>query len=209
VLIFDEIVTGFRHDLGGVQKLFGVTPDLTTFGKAVANGYPVSGLGGRNDIMSLIEPEGKVSYSGTFNGLLISMVAALKAIELFETQPIHERLFAAGRRVADAIGEEIERLGLPAQCRAFGSVWCLYFTDTDIENYRDIARFATSRDTGIDAEFQAHLLDSGIYMQPYYANRCYISAAHTDADLDRTVDAVTAFLTKHQARIHEVNGVRA
>jgi len=207
LLIFDEIVTGFRHDLGGVQMLLGVTPDLTTFGKAVANGYPISGLGGRDDVMSLIEPEGQVSYSGTFNGLLLSCVAALKTIQIMERERIHERLFDAGRRMAEGINEEIERLGVPSICRNYGSVWCLYFTDADLNDFRDIARFATARDTGIDAEFQAHLLDAGIYMQPYYANRCYISAAHSDSDLDRTVEAAKAFLNRRADRIHEVNAV--
>ena len=207
ILIFDEIVTGFRHDLGGVQKLYEVTPDITTFGKACANGYPISGVCGRDEIMRLIEPEGPVSYSGTFNGLLLSCVAALKTIEIMQRRPLHRHLFAVGQRVADALNDEIAKLGVPAICRNYGSVWCLYFTDADLNNFRDVAKFATARDTGIDAEFQAHMLDHGIYIQPYYANRAYISAAHTDADLDQTVEAAKLFLNQRRARIEEVNAV--
>lgn len=207
VLIFDEIVTSFRHDLGGAQKLFGVTPDLTTFGKAVANGYPVSGLTGRNEIMSMIQPEGGVAYQGTYNGITMSMVAALKTIEIMERDNIHEKLFKAGQKVRDEINAEVKRLGVPAVCRSFGSVWCLYFTDRDINNYRDIAAFAVTKDSGIDSEFQKHLLNRNIYMQPYYANRCYISAAHTDQDLDRTIEATKEFLREKASLIEEANRI--
>lgn len=205
VLIFDEIVTGFRHGLGGVQKIFGVTPDLTTFGKAVANGYPLSGLAGRNDIMSLMQPEGNVAYQGTFNGILMSMVAALKTIEIFEREPVHKRLFELGSRLSNAINEEITRLEIPAKCRNFGSVWCLYFTDADITSYRDVARFGAVKNSGIDAEFQAHLLENGIYMQPYYANRCYISYAHSDDDIQKTIGVVRDFLKKKETNIRAAN----
>lgn len=201
VLIFDEMITGFRHDLGGCQKLFGVTPDLTTFGKGIANGFPISGLAGRDDIMSMLEPQGPVSYSGTFNGELICTAAALKTIEILEREPVHERLFEVGDRMSGAINAEIARLGLPAQSEHFGSMWCLYFTDRDIRNYRDIAQFAVSRDTGIDAKFQGHMLGEGVYMQPFYTNRCFTSYAHTDSDIERTIEVVTSFLRTHGSDI--------
>ena len=203
LLIFDEMITGFRHDLGGCQKLFGVIPDLTTFGKAIANGYPLSGLAGRNDVMCLLEPEGPVSYSGTFNGSLMSVTAALKTIEIMERDRVHERLFELGSTLAEAINDEIGRQGVPAQCQSFGSMWCVYFTDRKIENYRDIAAFAVSKDTGIDAEFQAHLLDRGVYMQPFYTNRCFTSAAHSDTDVEQTIEVVADFLRTSGSRIHE------
>jgi glutamate-1-semialdehyde 2,1-aminomutase len=194
LLIFDEMITGFRHALGGCQALFGVTPDLTTFGKGVANGFPISGLAGRADVMGWLEPEGPVSYSGTFNGALICAAAALKTIEILEREPVHERLFALGGRFRDEIGAEAARLGLPVQCVSFGSMWCVYFTDREIRDYRDIAAFAVSKDTGIDAEFQGHLLSNGVYMQPFYTNRCFTSYAHSDADVDRTIEVVGDFL---------------
>lgn len=205
LLIFDEIVTGFRHGLGGVQKIMNVTPDLTTFGKAIANGYPLSGLAGRRDIMSHMQPEGDVAYQGTFNGILMSMVAGLKTLEILERDRVHDRIFAMGDLVSKEINAEIDKLGVPARCRNFGSVWCLYFTDTDINNYRDVARFGAVKNSGIDSEFQAYLLDHGVYMQPYYANRCYISFAHTDDDIAKTIDAVKGFIRSNERRIREVN----
>ncbi len=202
LLFFDEMITGFRHALGGCQELYDVTPDLTAFGKAVANGFPVSGLAGRADVMAFMEPEGPVSYSGTFNGELVCVAAALKTLEILEREPVHERLFAVGDRLSAEINEEIARLGLPAQCLNFGSMWCLYFTDREIVDYRDIAAFAVTKDTGIDAEFQAHMLSNGIYMQPFYTNRCFTSYAHTDADIDRTIEVVGDFLRTRGADIH-------
>jgi len=197
VLLFDEMITGFRHDLGGCQALFGVTPDLTTFGKAIANGFPISGLAGRDDIMSMLEPQGPVSYSGTFNGELICTTAALKTIEILEREPVHQRLFEVGAQLGGEINAEAERLGLPAHVVHFGSMWCLYFTNREIRDYRDIAMFAVSRDTGIDAKFQGHLLSEGIYMQPFYTNRCFTSYAHSDSDIERTIEVVTDFLRGH------------
>jgi glutamate-1-semialdehyde 2,1-aminomutase len=205
LLIFDEIITGFRHDLGGCQTLVGVTPDLTTFGKAVANGFPISGLAGRADVMSLIEPEGPVSYSGTFNGSLLPVAAALKTVEIMARDRIHARLFELGATLASAVNEQIETLGLPAQCQHFGSIWCVYFTDRELRNYRDIAAFAVTKDTGIDAEFQSHLLDRGIYLQPFYTNRAFISAAHSDADIEETVEVVADFLRNKASRIRQAH----
>lgn len=201
VLIFDEMITGFRHGLGGYQGLCGVKPDLTTFGKAIANGFPISGLAGSTEIMSQFEPQGPVSYSGTFNGELLCVVAALTTIAIMEREPVHERLFEVGARISSAINDEIERLGLPAQCQHVGSIWCLYFTDREIRSYRDIAAFAVSKDTGIDSDFQGHLLSRGIYMQPFYTNRCFTSYAHSDADVDYTIEVVTDFLRSSRSKI--------
>ncbi|MGN6169737.1 MAG: aspartate aminotransferase family protein [Solirubrobacteraceae bacterium] len=205
VLIFDEIITAFRHDLGGCQRLFGITPDLTAFGKAIANGYPISGLAGKREIMGLIEPEGPVSYSGTFNGSVIAVAAALKTIEIMEREPVHRRLFEAGRQLSDAINGTIKELGLPAQCESFGSMWCVYFTDRAVRNYRDIAAFAVTKDTGIDADFQTHLLNHGVYIQPFYTNRAFTSYAHSDSDLERTSDAVQTFLRSNGEKIESAH----
>jgi glutamate-1-semialdehyde 2,1-aminomutase len=201
ILIFDEMITGFRHALGGYQTISGVQPDLTTFGKAIANGFPISGVTGKGDVMAFFEPEGPVSYSGTFNGSLVSVVAALTTINIMEREPVHSRLFEVGAQLTQAINSEIARLGLPAQCEHFGSIWCVYFTDRKINSYRDIAAFAVSKDTGIDAEFQAHLLSRGVYMQPFYTNRCFTSYAHSDSDIDYTIEAVTEFFRNNQGRI--------
>jgi glutamate-1-semialdehyde 2,1-aminomutase len=118
---------------------------------------------------------------------------------------IHARLFELGAALAGGINAEIERLELPAQCRHFGSIWCVYFTDRDLASYRDIATFAATKDTGIDAEFQSYLLDRGIYLQPFWANRAFTSAAHSDADVERTIEVVAGFLASAGDRIREAN----
>jgi glutamate-1-semialdehyde 2,1-aminomutase len=209
VLIFDEIITAFRQALGGCQELFGVHPDLTIFGKALANGFPLAGVAGTTALMGLFEPEGPVSYSGTFNGGVPSVAAALATLDVLERGEVHRRLAAAGVLLADAVNNESSRLGIPCICHQFGSVWCVYFADHPVVSYRDIADSAATKDTGIDFEFQSHLLRSGIYMQPYFVNRCYISAAHSDVELEQTADSVIDFLRTNRRGIEEEVAQRA
>lgn len=194
VLIFDEIVSGFRQALGGAQELLGVTPDLTTMGKAVGNGFPISLVTGRSDLMSLISPEGPVLYSGTFNGHTAVIAAALKCSHILMTEPVHERLEVLGRRVRDGIQEHIDHLGVKAQVKQRGSVWCLYFTDRMIRNFRDIAEFAKDKEHPLQRAYQRWMLEHGVFITPYFILRSYISAAHTEEDIDRTVAATGGFL---------------
>lgn len=201
VLIFDEIITGFRHGLGGVQAIYGVIPDLGVFGKGMANGFPISAVVGRREIMSLFGPEGPVFLSGTFMGHLLGVTAALKTIETLQNNSIHERLWLLGKRVGDGINDVIDNLGLDARCYSFGSAWCLYFTRT-VNNFRDIIDF-TSHPGGHpkDKAFRRTMLNNGVFIMPVKTNRAYISAAHSDSDIDKTMDLVTKFLTEHQSEL--------
>lgn len=202
VLIFDEVITGFRHDIGGAQALCGITPDLGVFGKAMANGYTISALAGTNAIMSEFMPEGSVFLSGTYMGNLIGVTASLATIDILQEGSVHKRLWALGERVSTAVNETIEDLGLDAKCHSFGGFWSLYFK-ADVKNYRDVVRAA---DRGLDEEFRRFLLDRGIYLQGGHANsarpsRAFISAAHTDEDIDVTIEAVTDFLANNRERL--------
>ena len=201
VLIFDEIITGFRHSLGGVQSLYGVIPDLGVFGKAMANGFPISAVAGGAEIMSLFGPEGPVFLSGTFMGHLLGVTAALKTIEILQSSDIHERLWALGSRVGEEINEVIDQLGLDARCYTYGSAWCLYFT-REVNSFRDIIEF-TSHPGGHpkDRAFRKTLLNNGIFILPVKTNRAYISAAHSESDIDKTLDVTTRFLTEHQSEL--------
>ena len=201
VLIFDEIITGFRHGLGGAQSIYDVIPDIGVFGKAMANGFPISAVAGRREIMSMFGPEGPVFLSGTFMGHLLGVTAALKTIETLQQTSIHDRLWSLGSRLSDGINEVIDTLGLDAKCNSFGSAWCLYFT-RQVRNFRDIIDF-TSHPGGHpkDNAFRRSLLNEGIFLMPLKTNRAYISAAHSDSDIDKTLDLATKFLTEHQSEL--------
>src|SRR5262245_54237137 len=198
VLIFDEVITGFRHHIGGAQRLLGVTPDLAAFGKAMANGYALCALSGRRTIMSLFAPEGPVLLSGTYMGHLLGVTAALATTRILADGEIHARLWQLGERIRDAVNEIIEGLGLDAHCAVFGSMWCLYFT-RQVHSYRDAVGDSVMQ--AKNRAFRTTLLNEGIYIQPRYHNRAFISAAHTDEEIDRTIRVVGQFLTDHQAAL--------
>lgn len=199
--IFDEVMTGFRHHQGGCQAIFGVTPDLTAFGKALSNGYAISGVTGKNEFMSRIAPEGDVFFSGTFNGHLLNVTAALKTQEILRDASIYERLWQLGRMVEEGINAAIERLGVKARCEAFGSVWALYFGNRQIRDYRDLIEVAYSKDDPVMRAYLSSLLNNGIYIQPFYVVRSFISAAHTDEDIQKTIDVTVRFLEENKTAL--------
>jgi glutamate-1-semialdehyde 2,1-aminomutase len=201
LLVFDEIITGFRHGLEGAGAQQGVYPDIAAFGKAIANGFVIAALTGRNKVMSLLGPEGPCFFSGTFNGHLLSVVACQKTIEIMRTEPVHEKLFRLGKMMSDGINKAIQDSGIKAVCYNYGSIWCVYFTVDKVENYRDIIHFAATKDSRIDRAYQAHLLNNGIYVQPNYTNRAFISYAHTEDDIQKTIDVSTAFFKEHASAL--------
>ena len=201
LLVFDEIITGFRHGLEGAGAQQGVHADLAAFGKAIANGFVIAALTGRNEVMSLMGPEGPVFFSGTFNGHLLSVAACQKTIDIMRTEPVHEKLFRLGKMVADGINRAINDTGIKAVCYHYGSIWCLYFTVDKVENYRDVIHFASTKDSRIDRAYRTHLLNNGIYLQPNYTNRAFISYAHTEDDIQKTIDVSAAFFKEHASRL--------
>jgi glutamate-1-semialdehyde 2,1-aminomutase len=203
VLIFDEIQTGFRHDLGGAQKLLGVTPDLATFGKAMANGFVISALAGRREIMSMLQPEGPVHFSGTFNANVLGVHVALKVLEILrrDDNAVHKRLFALGRMLADGIEEAIRRHGVKARLQSFGSVWALYFTDRPVRNYRDLLPQRSGRFAALREAYRDHLLRRGIFANAHPGNRAFLSAAHTEEDVARITEATVHFFTDYKSQL--------
>jgi len=192
LLIFDEVVTGFRHGLGGAQKLFDIKPDLTTFAKAMANGFPIGAVCGRADIMTRFKPTGKVDYGGTFNGNPVSMAAALATIEELEKGHVHKHLFSVGQSLRNRVSECLSELGLPAQVTGFGSVFQLLFTDREIVDYRD----TLSSDRHQFKKFQQGMMERGFFIIPGANKRCHISGAHTTEDIEHTVEAAREVLRK-------------
>lgn len=192
ILIFDEVITGFRHDLGGYQKLCGVTPDLTTLGKAMANGFPIAALAGKASLMDRFNtrPGGDVFFAGTYNGHAVSVVAALATIEVMETEPVHEHVFRLGDHMRRGLQEIVDRLDLTATVSGFGSVYTLYFLDGPVENYTDLMRNNAEQ----YVTYRRGLIERGIFELPMNLKRNHISYSHTDADVERTLEAAEATL---------------
>ncbi len=190
VLIFDEVITGFRHGLGGYQKIAGVTPDLTAMGKAIANGYPLAAMAGRSDLMEHCRPGGDVFFAGTFNAHPIGVAASLATVEILERPGTYEHIFSLGERARAGIQQAADRHHVEMTVAGFGSVFVPYFQMGPINNYTDLLR----NDTAKDVAFRRKMIERGLYMLPTALKRNHVSLAHTAADIDRTIEAAEAVL---------------
>ena len=198
VLIFDEVITGFRHGIGGYQSVCGVTPDLTTMGKAMANGFPIAALAGKSAIMDHFNtnPGGKVFFAGTYNGHAGSVAAALATIEEMETGKVFEHIFRLGDRMRDGLRKIVNDLDLVWTVAGFGSVYTLYFMDGPAENYTDLLR----NDDDLYVRYRRGLNDRGVFELPMTLKRNHISYSHTEADIDRTLEAAEEVLREMSGR---------
>ncbi len=192
VLIFDEVITGFRHHLGGYQALCGVRPDLTTLGKAIANGFPLAAVCGKREIMDHFStrPGGDTFFAGTYNGNAVGCAAALATIEILEREQVHQHLFRLGKRLRQGLEDIHQRLGVRATVAGFGSVFLTYFMDGPIETYTDLLR----NDAARFLEYRRRLIERGIFKMPVNLKRNHISYSHSDAHIDRTLEAVEDIL---------------
>jgi glutamate-1-semialdehyde 2,1-aminomutase len=186
VLIFDEVITGFRHALGGYQSICGVIPDLTTLGKAIANGFPMAAVCGKAEIMDhfTTRPGGDTFFAGTYNGNGVGCAAALATIEVLEREPVHEHVFHLGERLRQGLREIHERLGVAATVAGFGSVFLTYFQEGPIVSYTDLLRNDAER----FIDYRRRLIDRGILKMPLNLKRNHVSYSHTDAHVDRTLE---------------------
>ena len=198
LLIFDEVITGFRHGPGGAQGALGVTPDLTTMGKAIGNGFPISVLAGRGDVMDHLGPKGDVLFAGTFAGHTLNTAAALACTEVVLEGSLHGHLRALGERLTSGIQAAIDETGARVQVREMAGVWTVYFTDQPIRRFRDFARFAMDKNHPVQRAYRDWLLERGIYVHPHYMIRGFLTGAHTTDDVDRLVDATASFLREHR-----------
>jgi glutamate-1-semialdehyde 2,1-aminomutase len=196
VLVFDEIITGFRHHVGGYQAICGVVPDLSLLGKAMSNGFPVAALAGREDVMKTFAPVGDAYYSGTFMGQSLLIEAALSTLDVLEGGEVHEHVFALGDRLAERVTASIRKHGVEACFEHFGSVWSLYFGTEAIANYRDVERTGYPQDRATQA-LRAHLRMRGYYFHPA-TTRAYLMDAHTATEIERLADAIDEFLEEHR-----------
>src|SRR5690625_1075528 len=188
LLIFDEVVTGFRHNIGGFQKVSGVTPDLTTMGKAMANGFPMAAVAGKQEYMQRYNtyPGGDVWFAGTYNGHAVGTAATIATMEIMENEPVHEHIFELGERMRQGIREIHERLGINAFVAGFGSVWTTYFMDFEPKNYSDLMQ----NDAEMYVNYRKKLLERGFFKMPMNIKRNHISYSHTKEDIENTLQAI-------------------
>ncbi|MGD0907055.1 MAG: glutamate-1-semialdehyde 2,1-aminomutase [Candidatus Acidiferrales bacterium] len=185
LLIFDEVITGFRVCYGGAQTLFGITPDLTTLGKIIGAGLPVAAYGGRRDLMDQVAPLGPVYQAGTLSGNPLAMSAGIASLELLAAPGFYDSLDAQAKRLGDGIVVALWETGTPATAVRFGSLLTLFFSHEPVTDYAGAKKCDTKR---FAAFFQA-MLDRGVFLAPSQFEAAFVSAAHSDADIDRTIAA--------------------
>jgi glutamate-1-semialdehyde 2,1-aminomutase len=192
LLIFDEVVTGFRHGLGGYQAICGVTPDITTVGKAVANGFPIAAVVGPRRLMERFatNPEGEVFLGGTYNGHTPGVAAALATLKVLETEPVYEHLFRLGDRMRMGLEAIAEEAGVPAIVSGYGALYTLLFIEGELHSADDLAR----ADSELFLRYRQELLERGVVEMPVPFVRAQVGYSHTDADVDRTLEAATESL---------------
>ncbi|MFF4774690.1 aspartate aminotransferase family protein [Microtetraspora fusca] len=190
VLVFDEVITGVRHGLGGWQEVAGIVPDLTTMGKAIANGYPIGAIGGRADLMDMFSsrPGAPVFFAGTYNGHPAVVAAALATLRKLHAEPVHEHVFRLGERVRTELPPVLASLGVPAVVTGYGSVFVTYFMDRLPHTYDDLL----DNDTRMFVGYRRRMIDQGVFELPLNLKRSHFSYAHTDADVDRLIEVTEA-----------------
>ena len=193
LLIFDEVITGFRLAFGGAAEYFGVTPDLVTYGKIIGAGMPVGAYGGRREIMELVSPVGKVYQAGTLSGNPIAMAAGLTQLKyLYEHQEIYKDLEEKGKRLYGGMEKILAEKNLPYHINHVASLGSLFFTEQEVVDYTS----AKSSDTKAFSEYFKGMLAQGIHMAPSQFEAMFLSVAHTDEIIDQTLEAVRNYFTK-------------
>ena len=184
LLVFDEVISGFRASPGGAQKLFGIRPDLTCLGKIIGGGLPVGAYGGRTDLMSLVAPSGPVYQAGTLSGNPLAMTAGLWCLE--ELSPaLYRQLSRLGARLAAGLAEAARNAGVALQVNAFGSLLTPFFTSQPVRDYQS----ALTSDTHAYGRFFRAMLERGVYPPPSQFEAWFLSGAHTEKDIDKTIKA--------------------
>ncbi len=186
LLIFDEVMTGFRVALGGMQECTGIVPDLTCLGKIIGGGLPVGAYGGRRDIMQLVAPVGPMYQAGTLSGNPLAMAAGIATLKEIRKPGTYEALEQKGQLLCDGIEQILHQIGGPLQIVRIGAIFCLFFTAEKVIDYAS----AKTSDTARFARFYWHMLQQGVYLPPSQFEGCFISLALTDEMIEHTVRSV-------------------
>jgi glutamate-1-semialdehyde 2,1-aminomutase len=188
LLIFDEVITGFRVAPGGAQALYGVRPDLTCLGKIIGGGLPVGAYGGRRDLMERVSPLGGVYQAGTLSGNPLAVAAGLATLRALADASVYARLEALGARMARGLEDAAARAGVPITVNRVGSMLTAFFTDAPVTDYASARRSDTQR----YARYFHAMLERGVFLAPSQFEAAFVSLAHAEADLDAAADAAAS-----------------
>jgi glutamate-1-semialdehyde 2,1-aminomutase len=185
LLIFDEVMTGFRVSFGGAQAYYGISPDMTCLGKVIGGGLPVGAYGGRKEIMTMVSPEGPVYQAGTLSGNPLAMTAGIETIKELSMRGVYDKLARKSSMLGEGLVDAARRAGVKMRFYRAGSMFCTYFSDTAIYDYTT----AKTSDTAKFSRFFSGMLQKGIYLAPSQFEAGFMSLAHTDRDIENTVRA--------------------
>jgi len=185
LLIFDEVMTGFRLGLAGAQGRFGITPDLSCFGKVIGGGLPVGAFGGRGEIMDCLAPDGPVYQAGTLSGNPLAMAAGVAVLEALADGSVYKKIDALGQALADGLAKAAKAAGVAVQLQRIGSMSCCYFTDTPVHNMAE----AMDSDRDRFGKYFHGMMAEGVYLAPSQFEAGFISAAHDEVAIGKTVGA--------------------
>jgi glutamate-1-semialdehyde 2,1-aminomutase len=190
LLVFDEVMTGFRVAYGGAQGLYGVRPDLTCFGKIIGGGLPVGAYGGRRDVMQMVAPAGPVYQAGTLSGNPLAMAAGIATLRTLQAPGVYETLDRRSATLASGIGRAAQEAGVPICQTRVGSMFCTFFSGQDVQDYVT----AKTSDTAAFGRFFRAMLEQGVYLAPSQFEAGFMSLAHSDDDITQTLQAAAAAL---------------
>ncbi|RNC68125.1 MAG: glutamate-1-semialdehyde-2,1-aminomutase [Desulfuromonadales bacterium] len=185
ILIFDEVMTGFRVAYGGAQELYGVTPDMTTLGKIIGGGLPVGAFGGKKEIMQQLSPAGGIYQAGTLSGNPLAMTAGIETLSLLQEEGFYARLEDNSRSLAEGIAKAARDAGYPIYSTRVGSMFCAFFTSGEVYDWNS----AASCDTKAFARYFRGMLEKGIYLAPSQFETAFVSIAHSEEDINKTIEA--------------------
>ncbi len=185
LLIFDEVISGLRVSLGGAQKFFGITPDITCMGKIIGGGLPVGAYGGSKEVMDYISPVGSIYQAGTLSGNPLAMAAGNVVLDLLSEPRVYELLEEKSKKLCDGFEKNTQELGISAQFTRVGSMFSMFFTDQQITNFESVK----TCDTNFFKSYFNAMLEEGIYIAPSQFEAGFMSAIHSDKEIDQTIDA--------------------
>lgn len=190
LLIFDEVITGFRVCYGGMQTELEIKPDLTTLGKIIGGGLPVGAYGGRRELMDMVAPQGDVYQAGTLSGNPIAMAAGITALRILKENNPYDKIGKLATMLTDGIQSLIKSYDLDCTINQYGSMFSLFFTEGPVHDYESVLRC----DTRKYAQYFKQMLYSGVYLPPSQFEVCFVSDAHTEEDIDKTLQAIEVSL---------------